>query len=368
MASSSSSRNMVPFVVDDKEPVIIDNSGFVSEPAMTSVESSVWGEELIIPHKLEVLLQALEAGFDALQQKTPKGKGASKAKETTTSTDTTTPAATQKKSLPNTGAKLRKRNLMATNETGEPTKLKKQKALTINEPTPADDVPTTTNAAAPSGEGQGDKGKANVETSEASMPPKPKKRKKKAKSKSRPSGEQDKDGESPIPTIPVENQPPHVENPSTENHAPSQEKISSSSQNPGAQGGNEDNINTLVNEEEDLAQGTGNNDAEANLDGNDMNAELEANATINLDSEKTITLEHTESTHSSENTDVEMELDNEDDSMPEATEGGSEILPVSSTSKLSADIGISEMQFIAMKDSDPAAALKMLLSSKGHPT
>ncbi|WJX52027.1 hypothetical protein P8452_38177 [Trifolium repens] len=53
MASSSSSRNMVPFAVDDKEPVIIDNSGFVSEPAMTSVESSVWGEELIIPHKLE---------------------------------------------------------------------------------------------------------------------------------------------------------------------------------------------------------------------------------------------------------------------------------------------------------------------------
>jgi hypothetical protein len=100
---------------------------------------------------------------------------------------------------------------------------------------PADDVPTTTNAAAPSGEGQGDKGKANVETSEASMPPKPKKKKKKAKSKSRPSGEQEKDGESPIPTIPVENQPPHVENPSTENHAPSQEKISSSSQNPGAQ-------------------------------------------------------------------------------------------------------------------------------------
>ncbi|WJX56404.1 hypothetical protein P8452_42067 [Trifolium repens] len=249
MASSSSSRNVIVYAVDDKEPVIIDDSEFVSKPDMTSVEDNLWGEELIIPHRLE------EAGFDALQQKTPKGKGASKAKETTTSTDTTTPAATQKKSLPNTGAKLRKRNLMATNETGEPTKQKKQKALTINEPTPADDVPTTTNAAAPSGEGQGDKGKANVETSEASMPPKPKKKKKKAKSKSRPSGEKEKDGESPIPTIPVENQPSHVENPSTENHAPSQEKISSSSQNPGAQGGNEDNINTLVNEEEDLAQG-----------------------------------------------------------------------------------------------------------------
>ncbi|WJX62349.1 hypothetical protein P8452_47352 [Trifolium repens] len=173
MASSSSSRNVIVYAVDDKGPVIIDNSGFVSEPAKTSVEGSVWGEELIIPHKLE---------------------GASKAKETTTSTDTTTPAATQKKSLPNTGAKLRKRNLMATNETGEPTKKKKQKALTINEPTPADDVPTTTNAVAPSGESQGDKGKANVETSEASMPTKPKKKKKKVKSKSKPSESQKKEG------------------------------------------------------------------------------------------------------------------------------------------------------------------------------
>ncbi|KAK2450277.1 hypothetical protein QL285_009405 [Trifolium repens] len=287
----------------------------------------------------EVLLQAIEAGFDALQQKTPKGKGASKAKETTTSTDTTTPAATQKKSLPNTGAKLRKRNLMATNETGEPTKKKKQKALTINEPTPADDVPTTTNAVAPSGESQGDKGKANVETSEASMPTKPKKKKKKVKSKSKPSESQKKEGESPIPTVPVENQPPPAveEQPIT-----------------GVQGGNEEN----------LAQSIGTNDAEANQDGNDKEPDTEEIPIINLDSEKTITMDHTESTHSSENTDVEMELDNEDDSMPEATEGGSEILPVSSTSKLSADIGISEMQFIAMKDSDPAAALKMLLSSK----
>ncbi|WJX44773.1 hypothetical protein P8452_31716 [Trifolium repens] len=282
----------------------------------------------------------MEAGFDALQQKTPKGKGASKAKETTTSTDTTTPAATQKKSLPNTGAKLRKRNLMAANETGEPTKKKKQKALTINEPTPADNVPTTTNVVAPSGESQGDKGKANVETSEASMPTKPKKKKKKkVKSKSKPSESQKKEGKSPIPTVPVENQPPPAveEQPIT-----------------GVQGGNEEN----------LAQSIGTNDAEANQDGNDEEPGTEEIPIINLDSEKTITMDHTESTHSPENTDVEMELDNEDNFMPEATEGGSEILPVSSTSKLSADIGISEMQFIAMKDSDPAAALKMLLSSK----
>ncbi|WJX78972.1 hypothetical protein P8452_62142 [Trifolium repens] len=53
MASSSSSRNVVPFAVDDKKPVIIDDSEFVSEPDMTSVESNIWGEELIIPHKLE---------------------------------------------------------------------------------------------------------------------------------------------------------------------------------------------------------------------------------------------------------------------------------------------------------------------------
>jgi predicted nucleic acid-binding Zn-ribbon protein len=61
-----------------------------------------------------------------------------------------------------------------------------------------------------------------------------------------------------------------------------------------------------------------------------------------------------------------MAFDNEDEAMLEAAEGGSEILPVSSTSKLSADIVLSEMQFIAMKDSDPAAGLKMLLSSKGN--
>ncbi|WJX14070.1 hypothetical protein P8452_04382 [Trifolium repens] len=237
MASSSFSRNVIVYAVDDKEPVIIDDSEFVSEPDMTSVEDNLWGEELIIPHRLE------EAGFDALQQKTPKGKGASKAKETTTSTDTTTPAATQKKSLPNTGAKLRKRNLMATNETGEPTKQKKQKALTINEPTPADDVPTTTNAAAPSGEGQGDKGKANVETSEASMPPKPKKKadkekkkKKKVKANPKPSAETEKDIEIPDFTSPIEDQPTiNVEAPSTGDPAPVLEKVNPSLQDPSDQ-------------------------------------------------------------------------------------------------------------------------------------
>ncbi|WJX28509.1 hypothetical protein P8452_17216 [Trifolium repens] len=127
MASTSSSRNMVPFAVDDKEPVIIDNSGFVSEPAMTSVESSVWGEELIIPHKLE-------------------------------------------------GS--------------------------------------------------------------------------------------EKDTEVPHSNPPVEKQPTNNEDPSTEDPAPRQDKISSCSQDPGAQGGNEENANTLVNDKENLAQDVGTNNVE----------------------------------------------------------------------------------------------------------
>ncbi|WJX78036.1 hypothetical protein P8452_61299 [Trifolium repens] len=207
MASTSSSRNVVPFAVDDKEPVIIDGSEFVSEPAVTAVEGAVWEEELIIPHKLE------EAGFDALQPKTPKGKGVSKTKDANTSTDSTAPAATSKKSLPNTGAKLRKRTLMASKETGEPTKQKKQKALTIQEPLPAGTINPT--AATPSGEGQRDTGKASVETSEARS---------------------EKDTEVPHSNSPVENQPTtNVEAPSTKDPAPRQEKISSCSQDPGAQ-------------------------------------------------------------------------------------------------------------------------------------
>ncbi|KAK2426398.1 serine/threonine-protein phosphatase 7 long form protein [Trifolium repens] len=315
----------------------------------------------------EVLLQAIEAGFDALQQKTPKSKGASKAKDVNTSTDTTTPAATQKKTLPNTGAKLRKRNLMASSEAGGPTKQKKQKALTINEPTPAGNVNPT--AAAPSGEGQRDKGKASVETSEASMPPNPKKKtekkkKKKVKPDPKPSAGTEKDAEIPVSNPPVEDQSnANVETPST--GGPILEKINPSLQDPGAQGGNEENTTTPVNNEENSAQDVGTNRVEVDLTGTSQSQENEEIPTNNPEPGKTITVQLTESTHSSENTDVEMETDADDDIMPEATEGGSDILPVSSTSKLSAEIGISEMQFIAMKDSDPAAALKMLLSSKG---
>ncbi|WJX88371.1 hypothetical protein P8452_70469 [Trifolium repens] len=239
MAASSSSRNTIIYAVDDKDPIIIDDSEFVSEPDMSSVEDNIWGEELMIPHKLGGRTFAFagplpssdnfseDAGFDALQQKTPKSKGASKAKDVNTSTDTTTPAATQKKTLPNTGAKLRKRNLMASNEAGGPTKQKKQKALTINEPTPAGNVNPT--AAAPSGEGQRDKGKASVET------------------------RTEKDAEIPVSNPPVEDQSnANVETPST--GGPILEKINPSLQDPGAQGGNEENTTTPVNNEENSAQ------------------------------------------------------------------------------------------------------------------
>jgi hypothetical protein len=53
MASTSFPKKEIPIAVDDKEPVIIDGSEFVSEPAVTAVEGAIWEEELIIPHKLE---------------------------------------------------------------------------------------------------------------------------------------------------------------------------------------------------------------------------------------------------------------------------------------------------------------------------
>jgi hypothetical protein len=43
---------VIIYAVDDKKPIIIDDSEFVSEPDMTSVEDNIWGEELMIPHKL----------------------------------------------------------------------------------------------------------------------------------------------------------------------------------------------------------------------------------------------------------------------------------------------------------------------------
>jgi hypothetical protein len=52
------------------------------------------------------------------------------------------------------------------------------------------------------------------------------------------------------------------------------------------------------------------------------------------------------------------------DAMPEATAGGPEIISVSSTSKLSASIGVQEEEFINMQKSDPAGMLRLLLSKK----
>ncbi|KAK2446307.1 serine/threonine-protein phosphatase 7 long form protein [Trifolium repens] len=359
-------------LADERKPYKLTPVAFETSQYCT-LEFATWWSlhyEKHAKNSDEVLLQAIEAGFDALQQKTPKGKGVSKVKETTTSTDSAAPTATPKKSLPNTGAKLRKRALMASKETGEATTKKKQKSLTIQEPSPAGTtIPT---AAAANVEGQRDKGKANIETSEADMPPNPKKKaekkkKKKVKANPKPSAETEKDAGNPDSTSPVEEQSTlNVKVPSTDGPNPILEKVNPSLQDPGAQGGNEENTTTPVNHEEDLVQDVGTNRIEVDLTGTSQSQEHEEIPTNDPGPEKTVTVHAAESAHSSENTDVEMEFDTEDDVIPEATEGGSDILPVSSTSKLSADIGISEMQFIAMKDSDPAAALRMLLSSKGN--
>ncbi|WJX13039.1 hypothetical protein P8452_27797 [Trifolium repens] len=231
-SSSSSSRNVMIYAVDDAEPIIVDGSNFVSEPDMTSVEDNIWGEELLIPHKLRgrtlafagplpssdnFTEDAIETGFAALQQRTPKG--ASKAKGATTSTDTTTPGATQKKTLPNTGAKVRKRNLMASSEAEGPIKQKKQKALTIQEPSSAGHV-NPTNATL-SGEGQGDQRKAEIE----------------------------RETEIPVSDPPVEDRPNNnVEDLSTE--GPILEKINPSLQDPGTQGDNEEQPTAPFNNDE----------------------------------------------------------------------------------------------------------------------
>jgi hypothetical protein len=58
------------------------------------------------------------------------------------------------------------------------------------------------------------------------------------------------------------------------------------------------------------------------------------------------------------------ETDFDDEAIKEAEAGGSDILPVSSTSKLSANAGIPESDFIAMQESNPAVALSLLLNRK----
>ncbi|KAH1206942.1 hypothetical protein GmHk_16G047242 [Glycine max] len=53
----------------------------------------------------------------------------------------------------------------------------------------------------------------------------------------------------------------------------------------------------------------------------------------------------------------------DEEAIKEAEAGGSDIYPASSTSKLSASIGIAEDTFIQMQDEDPAAALRLLLNT-----
>ena len=53
----------------------------------------------------------------------------------------------------------------------------------------------------------------------------------------------------------------------------------------------------------------------------------------------------------------------DEEAIKEAEAGGSDIYPVSSTSKLSASIGIAEDTFIQMQNEDPAAALRLLLNT-----
>jgi hypothetical protein len=63
----------------------------------------------------------------------------------------------------------------------------------------------------------------------------------------------------------------------------------------------------------------------------------------------------------------EADFDDEatdDEVIKEAEAGGSDILPVSSTSKLSANAGMPASDFKALQESDPAAALSLLLTKK----
>jgi hypothetical protein len=63
----------------------------------------------------------------------------------------------------------------------------------------------------------------------------------------------------------------------------------------------------------------------------------------------------------------EADFDDEatdDEVIKEAEAGGSDILPVSSTSKLSANAGMPASDFKALQESDPAATLSLLLTKK----
>ncbi|MCI80954.1 hypothetical protein A2U01_0102226, partial [Trifolium medium] len=53
MASSYNTKVNVPVATVDERPVIVDSSAFVSEPAVTTEERTIWGKQVLIPHKLE---------------------------------------------------------------------------------------------------------------------------------------------------------------------------------------------------------------------------------------------------------------------------------------------------------------------------
>ncbi|GAU13506.1 hypothetical protein TSUD_128030 [Trifolium subterraneum] len=73
---------------------------------------------------------------------------------------------------------------------------------------------------------------------------------------------------------------------------------------------------------------------------------------------------HTNSTSQANPDNSNEQMDFDDAFLPEAEEGGSEILPESLTSKLSASIGMSEGEFDNMRNSQPDLALQLLMDKK----
>jgi hypothetical protein len=59
-----------------------------------------------------------------------------------------------------------------------------------------------------------------------------------------------------------------------------------------------------------------------------------------------------------------QESQHDSDAIPEAEVGGSGIISVSSTSRLSASLGVQEEDFTNMQKFDPAGTLKLLLSKR----
>ncbi|WJX57159.1 hypothetical protein P8452_42745 [Trifolium repens] len=208
MASSSSSKNVTIYAVNDEEPIIIDDSEFVSEPDMTSVEDNIWGEELMIPHKL---------GGRTLAFAGPLPSSGNFSEDPAGTTIPTAAAASGE------GQRDKEKASVETSEAGMPPNPKK---------------------------------KADKE----------KKKKKKVKANPKPSAETEKDIEIPDSTSPVEDQPTiNVEAPSTGGPAPILEKINPSLQDPSDQDGNEGNATILVNDEDSLAQDVGTNNVERSI-------------------------------------------------------------------------------------------------------